>query len=107
MDTRTAILVKVVAALAFIAGAFFLSSCAHDGGPTARTIAEVSCGGAAEAMLYAASRTGCPKIRVERADVIVRSTGKLWLVVKLNVCGEKRVYEKRKSKWRDVTWRLK
>jgi len=82
-------------------------SCAHNSGPTSQTIAQLSCGAASEAMIYAAAQTACPRIRVERAHVIVRSTGELWLVVKLNVCGEKRVYEKRKTKWRDVTWRLK
>lgn len=81
------------------------SSCAHD--PMTRTIGELSCGAAAESMLYAASQTGCSRIRVERADAILRSDGSIWLVSRLNVCGEKRVYEKRNGKWRDATWRLK
>ena len=96
---------RLIIVLVIIFAAIWLTSCAHD--PKSLEIAEMSCGGGAEAMLYAAARTGCPKIRVERADVIVRSNGKLWLVVRLNVCGEKRVYEKQKKSWRDVTWRLK
>lgn len=92
--------------LTVIFAAIWLTSCAHD--PKSLDIAEMSCGAAAQATLYATARTGCPKIRVERADVIIRSSGEPWLVVRLNICGEKRVYEKKvNEKWRDATRRLK
>jgi len=102
---KRGIMTRLLIAAAFVAAAFLLSRCAHDPGP--RTIAELSCGAAAEAVLHAASITGCPKIRVERTHAVVRSNGRMWLVAKLNVCGEKLVYEKRRGKWRDVTWRLR
>jgi hypothetical protein len=85
--------------------ALFLQSCAHDF--ISRSIGEISCGAAAEAMLHAAARTGCPRTRVERADAVLRSDGRIWLIVRLDVCGEKRVYEKRRGAWRDATWRLR
>jgi hypothetical protein len=97
---------RIAIAFALVVAAVALSSCAHE--PKSLDIAKMSCGAAAQATLYAAARTGCPRVRVERADVIVRSSGKPWLVVKLNVCGEKRVYEKLvNEKWKDVTWKLK
>jgi hypothetical protein len=51
--------------------------------------------------------TGCSRVRVERVHNITLSNGKKWVVVRLNVCGEKMVFEKRGTTWRDITWRVK
>jgi hypothetical protein len=51
--------------------------------------------------------TGCPRVRVERVDRIIRSNGKVWVVVRLNACGEKMVFEKHGTTWRDITWRMR
>lgn len=50
---------------------------------------------------------GCPIIRVERVDDIVRSDGTMWKVMRLNVCGEKKVWERRNLIWKDVSWKMR
>jgi len=51
--------------------------------------------------------SGCARVRVERVDRIIRSDGTLWVVVRLNACGEKIVFEKHGNTWRDITWRIR
>jgi hypothetical protein len=50
--------------------------------------------------------TLCSRVRVER---VFRGTKneRSWRVVKLNVCGEKVVFEDNGNGWKDVTSRLK
>ena len=51
--------------------------------------------------------TGCSRVRVERIDTIIRSNGKEWVVVRLNACGEKMVFEKVGNTWRYISWRMR
>ena len=51
--------------------------------------------------------TGCPRVRVERIDRIMKSNGKEWVVVRLNACGEKMVFEKHGNTWKDISWRMR
>lgn len=64
---------------------------------------------AADAARAHAERTGCPVVRVRRADILTRSDGSPWLVVRLTACGDERVYERTpvKSDWSDATARLR
>jgi hypothetical protein len=86
---------------------FFLafSACAHD--PACIDMARQTRTIRNEAILHAVARTGCPKIRISRSEILIRQSGEQWAVVKLNVCGETRVYEKRRGRWLDATWRLR
>ena len=83
----------------------FLSSCAHD--PACIDMARRTRTIRNEAILHAVARTGCSRIRVVRSELLIRRSGKQWAVVRLNVCGETRVYEKRRGRWLDATWRLR
>jgi hypothetical protein len=49
----------------------------------------------------------CPAVRVVRAGLYRRGDGTVWTVVRLNACGEERVYEKTSSGWNDATARLR
>ena len=60
-----------------------------------------------EAARYVYTTTGCPRVRVERIDRIIRSNGSIWVVVRLNACGEKMVFEKHGTIWRDITWKIR
>ena len=51
--------------------------------------------------------TGCPRVRVERIYKLVKLNGKIWVIVKLNACGEKMVFEKHGTTWKDITWRMR
>lgn len=95
----------MIRAVAVMAILLAFSSCAHDPAcidmvRRTRTIRN-------EAILHAVARTGCPRIRVVRSELLIRRSGKQWAVVRLDVCGETRVYEKRRGRWLDATWRLR
>ena len=62
---------------------------------------------AAEVVAFHEQRFGCPAVRVRRADSLVRGDGTPWLVVRLQACGEERVYEKTDLGWSDATARLR
>jgi hypothetical protein len=49
----------------------------------------------------------CPAVRVRRADMYQRADGTFWTVVRLNACGEERVYEETAAGWSDATSRLR
>ena len=49
----------------------------------------------------------CPAVRVRRADLYEQADGTTRTVVRLNACGEERVYEKTRWGWNDATWRLR
>lgn len=54
-----------------------------------------------------ARQLDCPAVRVRRADMYRRADGTLWTVVRLNACGEERVYEETLAGWSDATARLR
>jgi hypothetical protein len=60
-----------------------------------------------EATKLCARRLNCPAVRVRRADMYRRADGTLWTVVRMNVCGEERVYEETLAGWSDATARLR
>ena len=63
---------------------------------------------AAEAAAICARESNCPAVRIRRADAFVRADGSPWLVVRLSVCGEDRVYEQTGTLgWREATLRLR
>jgi len=62
---------------------------------------------AAEVVALHAQRFGCPAVRVRRADSLVRGDGTPWLVVRLQACGEERVYERTELGWSEATARLR
>ncbi len=61
----------------------------------------------AAATALCARRLSCPAVRVLRADWYLRADGTPWTVVRMNACGEQRVYEKTPSGWSDATARLR
>lgn len=61
----------------------------------------------ADATTLSARELNCPAVRVRRADLYQRPDGTTWTVVRMNVCGEERVYEKTLSGWNDATARLR
>lgn len=61
----------------------------------------------ADATALSARELNCPAVRVRRADLYQRPDGTTWTVVRMNVCGEERVYEKTLSGWNDATARLR
>lgn len=61
----------------------------------------------ADATALCARELDCPAVRVRRADHYVREDGTPWTVVRLNACGEDRVYEKTLEGWKDATSRLR
>lgn len=64
-------------------------------------------GASAESTKLCARQVGCPAVRVRRADMYQREDGTFWTVVRLNACGEERVYEEKASGWSDATSRLR
>jgi hypothetical protein len=54
-----------------------------------------------------ARQLNCPAVRVRRADMYQRADGTIWTVVRLNACGEERVYEETLAGWNDATSRLR
>ena len=61
----------------------------------------------AEAIDLATRKLNCPAVRVLRADSYERADGTSWTVVRVNACGEQRVYEETSLGWRDATARLR
>jgi hypothetical protein len=61
----------------------------------------------AEATDLATRKLNCPAVRVVRADSYERADGTSWTVVRLNVCGEQRVYEETSQGWHEATARLR
>ena len=64
-------------------------------------------GAAAEVRELASRSLNCPAVRVLRADAYERADGTSWTVVRLNACGEQRVYEAANGGWREATARLR
>jgi hypothetical protein len=62
---------------------------------------------AAQATALCARQLNCPAVRVRRVDHYIRADNTPWTVVRLNACGEERVYEKTPKGWKDATWRLR
>ena len=62
---------------------------------------------AADAAEVCARELRCPAVRVRRADLYQRADGTFWTVVRMNACGEERVYEKTRSGWNDAPSRLR
>jgi len=61
----------------------------------------------ADATDLCARQLNCPAVRVLRADSYEQTDGTSWTVVRLNACGEQRVYEKTRGGWNDATSRLR
>lgn len=61
----------------------------------------------AEATELAARNLSCPAVRVLRADSFERADGTVWTVVRMNACGEQRVYAETSLGWNDATARLR
>jgi hypothetical protein len=61
----------------------------------------------ADATELCARQLNCPAVRVLRADAYQRADGTSWTVVRLNACGEQRVYEQTRHGWNDATSRLR
>ena len=62
---------------------------------------------AAQATALCVRQCNCPAVRVRRVDLYIRADNTPWTVVRLNACGEERVYEKTPEGWKDATWRLR
>jgi len=62
---------------------------------------------AAQAIALCARQLNCPAVRVLRVNHHIRADKTPWTVVRLNACGEERVYEKTPQGWKDATWRLR
>lgn len=60
-----------------------------------------------DATVLCARKLNCPAVRVRRADSYVREDGTTWTVVRLNACGQERVYEETLLGWSDATSRLR
>lgn len=60
-----------------------------------------------DATALCARQLNCPSVRVLRADAYQRADGTSWTVVRLNACGEQRVYEETRWGWSDATARLR
>jgi hypothetical protein len=61
----------------------------------------------AEATELATRKLSCPAVRVLRADSFERADGTVWTVVRMNACGEQRVYAETRLGWHDATARLR
>jgi hypothetical protein len=64
-------------------------------------------GASAASTVLCSRQLACPAVRVRRAYMYQRADGTLWTVVRLNACGEERVYEEKASGWSDATSRLR
>lgn len=50
--------------------------------------------------------TGCPRVRVERVFRSIKNNKK-WVVVRLNACGQKMIFENNGRGWKDTTWKYR
>lgn len=64
-------------------------------------------GASAAATRLCGQEQRCPVVRVRRADMYQRADGTIWTVVRINACGEERVYEETLAGWSDATARLR